>query len=211
MSHEHVGALLLAAGQSRRMGASNKLLIPINGTPMVRLCAQQLIAAGMAPLVVTGHDRAAIHAALDGLAVTFAHNADFATGQAGSIACGMRAVISRQSTPPVTAMVIALADMPMVTADCVRALCTHHLALADAERHITMPIYQGRRGNPVIWGQIFFEALMQLTGDQGGRQLLGAHKAALNLMEWQDDSIHLDVDTPDAYSQVTQTNYDDQG
>ena len=211
MGREQVGALLLAAGQSRRMGATNKLLAPIDGIPMVRLCARHLIAAGMTPVVVTGHDRAAIHAALEGLAVTFAHNAEFAQGQAGSIACGMHAMTTRQSAQPLTAALIALGDMPLVTTELIGALLTNHVATVNSERRITMPIYQGRRGNPVIWGRTFFEALSQLAGDQGGRQIMGAHEAAFNLLEWHDGSIHLDVDTPACLSQMTPTNCDDQG
>ena len=88
-----IGGILLAAGSSRRMGETNKLLVEIDGQPMVRHAAMAMLEGGIRDLVVvTGHQQDLVRRALQGLEVTFIHNADFAAGQAGSVAVGVGAV-----------------------------------------------------------------------------------------------------------------------
>lgn len=189
-----IGAIVLAAGQSRRMGDVNKLLIDIDGTPMVRRCVMALASAGIEDVVVvTGHQAAKVEAALAGLNVRFVHNPDFENGQAGSVACGVAAMDDAHG-----AALVALGDMPDISADLVTRLVADHLALPNSHSRISFPVYDGRRGNPVIWGQSFFDDLKTLTGDSGGRQILGSNTAAINSFGWQDDSIHRDIDTHDA-------------
>jgi molybdenum cofactor cytidylyltransferase len=70
-----------------------------------------------------------------------------------------------------------------------------HGGLGDHESRISFPVHEGRRGNPVLWGRGFFEALGKLDGDRGGRQVLNDNPAAVNSISWYDDSIHRDIDT----------------
>ncbi len=72
-----------------------------------------------------------------------------------------------------------------------------HSGLGDHEMRISFPVYEGRRGNPVLWGRGFFEALAGLSGDIGGRRILAENPAAVNSISWIDDSIHNDIDTGD--------------
>src|SRR4029077_13522341 len=89
----HVAAIVLAAGRSTRMGGPNKLLAEIGGKPLVRIAAEQALASRARPVVVvTGHQRAEVEAALKGLPVTFAHNPDFAEGLSTSVKTGLAAV-----------------------------------------------------------------------------------------------------------------------
>lgn len=193
-ANKSVGAIVLAAGQSRRMGEQNKLLVNIDGMPMVRRCVVALQAGGINDvLVVTGHQSAEVEEALSGLEVRFIHNADFADGQAGSVACGIAAMDEAHS-----AALVALGDMPDISAELVAGLVADHIALPNSLSRISFPVYDGQRGNPVIWGYAFFDDLRALTGDSGGRQILGSNAAAINSFSWHDDSIHRDIDTRDA-------------
>ena len=83
------------------------------------------------------------------------------------MACGVR----HHQAGPHAAVLIALGDMPLVTPDLIAALMRDHIGLPDAPDRITLPVCDGRRGNPVIWGA-GFDGLMALTGDSGGRTIL---------------------------------------
>jgi molybdenum cofactor cytidylyltransferase len=175
------------------MGEVNKLLVEIDGEPLVRRAAQAMRDGGIMDLVVvTGHQRDEIVAALHGLEVTFAHNADFVAGQAGSVAAGIAAL-----PQTVSGALIALGDMPYISPDLVAEMIRDHSGLGDHEARISFPVHEGRRGNPVLWGCGFFEALGRLSGDMGGRQVLRENPAAVNSISWHDDSIHRDIDTPE--------------
>jgi molybdenum cofactor cytidylyltransferase len=187
-----IGGVLLAAGSSRRMGDVNKLLAEIEGEPLVRRAVRAMLDGGIMDLVVvTGHQHDDVVAALDGLAVSVAHNADFATGQAGSVATGIAALPAT-----VSGALIALGDMPFIAPELVAEMIRDHSGLGDHETRISFPVHAGRRGNPVLWGRGFFDALGQLGGDMGGRQVLRENPAAVNSISWHDDSIHHDIDTP---------------
>ena len=127
-----------------------------------------------------------------GMVLRFVHNADFAGGQAGSVATGVSALSN-----DVSGALIALGDMPFVSADLVAEMIQDHSGLGDHEMRISFPVYEGRRGNPVLWGRGFFEALAGLSGDIGGRRILAENPAAVNSISWTDDSIHNDIDTGD--------------
>ena len=152
-----------------------------------------MLAGGIEDLVVvTGHQAPAIEAALSGLNLRFAHNPDFADGQSCSVAAGIAAMPASAS-----GALIALGDMPYLSADLVAEMVQDHARLSDHNTRISFPVYDGRRGNPVLWGSGFFKALQDLTGDIGGREILAAHPAAVNSITWRDDSIHRDIDNPD--------------
>lgn len=191
--HISVGAILLAAGASRRMGAGgHKLLAEFDGCPLVRRSAQVLLASCVRPvIVVTGSRRADIEAALKGLDVHLAFNPAHASGMGGSLACGF----SHAGVAGRDGMLVMLADMPAVTH-------AHVDRLADAfRRHggrvIIRAGCEGSPGNPVILPRALYGKVRQLSGDTGARGVIagsglpvidiGIGPAAL-----------LDVDTPAA-------------
>jgi molybdenum cofactor cytidylyltransferase len=184
--------MLLAAGQSRRMGGQNKLLADIAGKPMVRHVAETMCDAGIDDLtVVIGHQADQVAAALDQLPVNLVFNPQFAAGQGHSVAAGITGL-----DDSVTDVVIALGDMPLVSVETLRQLIAAHQACTDHQRRITLPSCAGKRGNPVIWGSAFFPELKQLRGDAGGRQVLQDHLAAHNPVESTTSTIFQDIDTP---------------
>jgi molybdenum cofactor cytidylyltransferase len=191
-----VAAVVLAGGQSRRMGSLNKLLAPVDGVPMVRATLQRICAAGVdRVLVVTGHQRERVHAALQGIAVDFVHNPQYAQGLSTSLACGIAALGA-----DVDAALVCLADMPRVRAQHVQRL----LAAFDPVegRSICVPTHRGKRGNPVLWDRRYFQEMAAVRGDVGARHIIGEHADAVCEVEMDDDGVLLDVDSPQALAEL---------
>lgn len=192
--HISVGAILLAAGAARRMGTGggHKLLAEFDGCPLVRRSAQTLLASCVHPvIVVTGHRRAEIEAALEGLDVHLAFNPAHASGMGGSLAFGF----SHAGVSGRDGMLVMLADMPALTA-------THidHLAAAF-RRHggavIVRAGCDGSPGNPVILPQALYGKVRQLSGDSGARGVIAGSGLPVIEIEIGPAAL-LDVDTPDA-------------
>ena len=142
MMHD-TGAIILAAGQSTRMGDANKLLLPIDGVAMVRRVVLQYRAAIDGPItVVTGHQAADVVSALHGLDVTCVHNPDFANGQQGSVAVGL------QYAPDTQILLIGLGDQPLLTANDIATLVKTHQKTASSK--VGIPVSGDVRGNPIV-------------------------------------------------------------
>jgi molybdenum cofactor cytidylyltransferase len=192
----HVGALVLAAGQSRRMGTLNKLLIEIDGVPMVRWVVEMLRQSKVDPIVVvTGHEHERIAAALKDLGVTLAHNPEFAQGLSTSLKVGIAAL-----SGDVDGALVCLGDMPRVTAAEVDRLIG---AFNPVEgRGIVVPTLNGKRGNPVLWSKRFFPEMSQVAGDVGARHLIGAYPEMVAEVEMAGDGVLTDIDTPQALAKL---------
>jgi len=186
-----VAGLILAAGRSTRMGGPNKLLAELNGKPLVRIVAEQVLASKASPvIVVTGHQSKDVEAALKGLKVTFVHNPDFADGLATSVKAGIAAVPENAD-----GAVVCLGDMPLIDAKLIDRLVDAFAP--DRGSLIAVPVAGGRRGNPVLWSRRFFPELMTLDGDVGARHLIARHAEAVAEVEVEGQSAFLDIDTPD--------------
>lgn len=186
-----IAALVLAAGQSARMGGPNKLLAELDGLPLVQRTVRTLGEACVRPvIVVTGHEGMRIREVLANDDVILVHNPDYATGLSSSLRCGLGAL------PPETeGVLVCLADMP-----CVRATDIERLIAAFAPEGkcaICVPIFAGRRGNPVLWARCFVPEMMELTGDTGARALLGRYAACACEVDCAGSGVLIDVDTPE--------------
>jgi molybdenum cofactor cytidylyltransferase len=191
-----VAAIVLAAGRSTRMGGPNKLLAEIGGLPLVRIATEQALASRAAPvIVVTGHERAKVEAALAGLKVRLVHNPDYAAGLSTSLKAGLSAL-----PPSADGAIVCLGDMPQVTARLIDRL----LDAFDPERGalVVVPTIEGKRGNPVVWSRRFFSDLMALEGDVGARHLIATYADVVAEVPVEDSAALTDVDTPDALQAV---------
>jgi molybdenum cofactor cytidylyltransferase len=187
-----IAALLLAAGSSRRMGETNKLIATIGGRPLVRIAAEAALGSEAATLtVVTGHAPGDVEAALAGLDFVRVHNPDFAGGLSTSLRAGVASL-----PPDVDGVVILLADMPAISSENVDRLIE-----AFRPEGIVVPGFAGQRGNPVLWSRRFFPELMAVAGDTGGRRLIEAHREAVTEVELG-AAVALDVDTPEALAAI---------
>ena len=192
---KRIGAVVLAAGRSTRMGGPNKLLAEIRGRPLVRIASEEALASGASPvIVVTGHQRAEIEKALGGLPVRLAHNPDFADGLATSLKAGIRALPS-----DVDAAIVCLGDMPCIDPKLMRQL----MAAFAPERGVlvVVPTFEGKRGNPVLWSRRFFPDLMAIEGDVGARHLIGRYGEAVVEVPVAKGTL-VDVDTPESLAEL---------
>ncbi len=187
-----VAAIILAAGCSHRMGAQNKLLQTIGGVPMVSHVLKAVLASRVKQvIVVTGHEANDIHQLLPTTRVTSVFNPEYKTGMASSLRYGLQAVAGEMSSA-----MIVLGDMPFVSS----TLLDQLIAQFDLEPEldIVAPVREGRRGNPVLWGRRYFERMQELQGDAGARDLLLEYAANVSSVEVNDESIFLDIDSPEA-------------
>src|SRR5712691_6966026 len=187
-----IAALLLAAGQSRRMGGPNKLLAEIDGRPMVARVAQRLLSSHARPIVaVLGNQADAVDAALGKLPVERVRNPAFADGLSTSLKRGLQALPAGCDE-----IIVCLGDMPLVTGRDLDRLIAAFNPLEG--RAIIVPNRHGKRGNPVLWARRFFAEMAELAGDVGAKHLIGEHAELVYEVEMDSDGVLVDVDTPDA-------------
>jgi molybdenum cofactor cytidylyltransferase len=189
----HVCALLLAAGASRRMAGEDKLLREIDGVPLLRRSAQSLLASSVSDcIVVLAPNSKAHREALDGLPVTIIEAVDASEGMSASIRAGVCAMDAKTS-----AVILALADLPDITPNHINQIINAHDK--DAERLIVCPINEtNQRGHPVLFDARFFENLSDLSGDRGARDVLCAVPEFVHEIP-MDAAVTLDLDTPQAW------------
>jgi molybdenum cofactor cytidylyltransferase len=188
-----IAALVLAAGRSSRMGGPNKLLAEIGGRPLVRIAVEEALASQARPvIVVTGHQRERVEAALADLPVDFVHNPYFADGLGTSLKTGIAALPAQSD-----GVIVCLGDMPQVDA----AMINRLIGAIDPAKGalIAMPTIEGQRGNPVVWSRRFFPDLMAVEGDVGARYLIGRYTEAVAEVPLSGKAALTDVDTPEVF------------
>ncbi len=185
-----IHAVILAAGPSRRFGDSNKLLVEVDGRPMLQRVVEAVMAGGVDDaVVVTGADYASITSLLRGYEVKLVRNKGWPEGMGTSLAKGMKALESDNCG----GILVCLGDLPFLSSRMVRRVIEvfrqHH-----GER-IVVPMVKGRRGHPVIFPVAYWTELGKLAGDKGARSIL--NKAGPSLFEVEVDSSEIvrDVDT----------------
>jgi molybdenum cofactor cytidylyltransferase len=186
-----IAALLLAAGQSSRMG-SNKLLAEIDGRPMVARVAQRLLSSRARPIVVVlGNQADRVDAALGKLPVERVRNPAFAEGLSSSLKAGLAALPEE-----IDGVIVCLGDMPLVAGRDLDRLIAAFNPLEG--RAIIVPVRRGKRGNPVLWAKRFIPEMAELAGDVGAKHLIGEHAELVCEVEMDSDGVLVDIDTPDA-------------
>jgi len=192
----NVTAIILAAGQSKRMGRQNKLLTEIDGRAMVARAVDAVTASSVRTVnVVLGHEAESVKKALKGRPVNFIENPDYADGLSTSLKRGLSA-LPRETD----AALICLGDMPRITTTEIERLIT---GFKPNQRHsICVPTYNGKRGNPVLIGRRFFPEIRDIAGDIGARSLIDAYPEFIHEIEMESDGILLDIDTPEALAKL---------
>ena len=195
--HEPVAGIILAAGASTRFGKPKQLL-DWRGQPFVRAVVQTAIRAGLSPIiVVTGSNAEQVEDAISGIDVTIVRNENWQSGQGRSIREGIRAITPSQTGYRVGGALFFLSDQPQVNTAIIHALVEKHAERLDP---IIAPMILDRRGNPVLFDRVTFSDLMTIEGDTGGRAIFHKHK--VEYLPWHDDSLLLDVDTPEQYQRL---------
>ena len=192
-----IHAVLLAAGRSERMGRNNKLLLNVDGIPLVRKSAINILNSNVTSMtVVTGFDENKIVNALSGLNVNFVKNINFREGLSSSLKAGLANI-----TPTPSAVIICLADMPKIQPEHINRLLENFDPLRGLE--ICIPTNNGKRGNPVLIGSRFFPYIFETSGDFGAKQVMKQHSDKIVEVEIGTSDIHFDIDTQDEYENFT--------
>jgi len=186
-----VGVIVLAAGGSRRFG-SPKQLLPWEGKTLVRHVVDRVLDSSVDQVaVVLGHHAESVGALLSGRGVLTVINEDWEQGQASSVRAGLQALPESYD-----ACLFVLADQPHVTSDLIDSMVARY-------RHtlapVVLPVYRGQRGNPVLFARALFPELLEMQGDQGGRQVIERHEQEIEAVEVHDPNLFLDIDTVEEY------------
>lgn len=186
-----IAAVLLAAGESVRMGQS-KPLLPFGNTTLVEHLVEELLVSEVDRVyVVLGHEAERVQAVLNAHPVHAVVNADYRQGMLSSVRCGLRA-LPRETG----AVLVAPVDQPGLTRALINALLN---AYRVSHKDIAVPIHQGRRGHPLIFSAGYIPEILTDYGDTGLRGLLSRHANALLEFPLDDPAVLDDTDTPEAY------------
>lgn len=185
----HAG-LILAAGESRRMGSPKALLQYRGQTFLDTLCG--LFAARCAPvIVVLGASAEEIRARASGPA-TFVENQDYRSGQTSSMQCGLRAV-----PPDAGGVLFTLVDHPAVAPETIDALVA-----STSSALLRVPRCQGRRGHPIWLSRRLIPEFLALPTDGAARDVVRRHAAETEFLDVDDPGILADIDDPQAYRRL---------
>jgi CTP:molybdopterin cytidylyltransferase MocA len=192
-----IAAVLLAAGQSIRMGRSKLELPWKNGQSIISHVVEVFLEADASPvLVVTGEMKETIETSLRGKGIEFAHNPYFATGgMLSSIKVGLRELEDRT----VEAALISPADLPLLRPTTVRRIIQ---AWELSTPPIISPSYEERRGHPVLIAKTKWEAILRLADDQTLRDFLRIHEREISYLVVDDPGTLHDLDTPEEYRKL---------
>jgi molybdenum cofactor cytidylyltransferase len=184
-----VSAILLAAGESTRMGRQ-KALLPWEGTTLLeyQLASLAEVEAIGEIIVVTGHEPERItEIASTALRTRVAHNANYRTGKVSSIHAGLAAV-----SESCTAILLLAIDQPRAS-EVIRDLVESHDTRGAL---ITVPAYGGRRGHPVLFASAMRQELAAIREEtQGIRALLQRNAGDISVVEFDDPAVLLDVNS----------------
>lgn len=192
--------IVLAAGTSSRLGRPKQLL-DLAGKPVIAHVVMRALNAGLDEvIVVTGGAGEAVAAALTDLPVRIVPNSAYRDGQSTSLVGGLRAVLDDAS---VDAIVVLLGDQPDVDPADIAAVAARRRFGPIAP--IVMTGYGETRSHPILFGREVFPELLAITGDQGGRDVVRAHRAEVAVVPSVFATPPLDLDTEDAYRTLLAT------
>ena len=201
-------AIILAAGSSSRMGGGrHKLMLPLDGRPVLAHVIDATLASQARPIVVViGHQSAQVRSQIEHFTtykdIVVIENAQFQEGMSSSLRLGIQTLLASDYMNRqvyIDSTLILLGDQPLITSKIIDGLISAYRANGSL---IVAPLYNGKRGNPVLFDNSLFPELIEVTGDEGGRTVLNHHRDEVELVEMGDTQANFDVDTWEAYEQV---------
>lgn len=192
-----IGAVLLAAGAGSRLGGCPKSLLELDGTPLIRRIFIALNDAGIGPVVVVvGHHANAIENASQDLPVQRVRNPSPDDGPASSLRIGLQAL-----TVDLDAVIVALADQPLITATDIADLIEAFQSRGD--RHMVVPRVTGEPGNPIIVDAVLRDEWLAGDVNATGRRWRNANPSRVHWFDTSNDHYCVDIDTPEDMARFT--------
>ena len=189
------GIIILAAGNSSRLGRPKQLL-QFRGETLISHVVAEAVAADLQPVVVvTGAYHAEMSDALRGLAVALVYNPHWETGMASGIAVGVKEAL--YLAPSLQAFVVAVCDQPYISAELFRSLVQQQ---AVSGKGIIACTYAETQGTPVLFAARYFNELAALRGEAGARQLLKQYPDEVAAVPFPQGKI--DIDTEEDFRQL---------
>jgi len=187
-----IWAVILAAGESRRMG-TQKLLLPFGDATVIESVVLTALASRVdRVLVVLGADKDDVRKEIEPFGIDFVVNDNFAEGMLSSVQAGFAAL-----PPDAEAAVVMLGDQPFLPARVVDAVAE---AFRRSGSGIVIPVHRGRRGHPILIGLKYRDAVLALDPADGLRRLIQAHAEDIFEAEVEDANILRDMDVPEDYA-----------
>lgn len=194
--HPAICAVILAAGQSSRMEDGHKLLLDLDGQPLISTVVEAALASKLTEvLLVTGHRFEEIAQAVADKNIRTIHNPHYREGLSTSLRIGIQSV-----APDTDAALVLLGDMPQITPEMIDQLIDQYEPAANPAQ-IVAGAHGGRRGHPVLWDRAYFNALCEIEGDKGAKKVITTNIHALQLIELDNQS-QMDVDTRQDYESL---------
>ena len=186
-----ISAILLAAGQSKRMNGENKLTKEVHGIPLIKHSVKNILASSIDELIVVlGHQKETIEKLIDkDEKIKFVFNKGFESGIASSIKIGLNNLSEKTE-----AFFICLGDMPMVNPN-----IYNQLIKSINKREIIVPTYKGQQGNPVLFAKSMKEKIINISGDVGAKKILELNKNKILNVEVGNQSIRKDFNIKDDF------------
>ena len=196
-----ISAVILAAGESRRMGKQNKLLLPVGGEALLVKLVKSVCASDVGQvLVVIGHEAEKIRRKLKELPLSFVYNPNFSEGMTTSIKSGVKEV-----SQDCDGLLICLADMPLInTSDINQLIHAYVQNRIKEKRLIVVPVFQGQRGNPVLFSSEFRNDILDYKKESGCRGVIMNYPESVKEVKMDNDNMLLDVDTLEDYQIVSE-------
>lgn len=189
------GIVILAAGNSSRLGEPKQLLRYQNKTLIRRITEAAAAVADASVTVVTGSAPERIIAELESVHYTSAHNDNWPSGMASSVRCGLSKTLSEN--PEIASVILAVSDQPFVTTELFEVLISKANATSSG---IVASAYDNILGTPVLFKKAYFDALLGLTGHEGAKKLLKKFADDVESVSFPAGSI--DIDTQQDYLEL---------
>ncbi|MBI3000762.1 MAG: nucleotidyltransferase family protein [Deltaproteobacteria bacterium] len=189
-------AVVLSAGESRRMG-SPKALLPIGGETFIERIVASLGRSKVGKIIVVlGHNAEGIRSQVAHLPVTWVVNKDYAKGQLSSLIAAVRSLQESAGAPQVDGILVHLVDHPFLDSRLVDEMIDRFY---ESKKLIVLPRYQGRRGHPVIFSTALFAELLGTPLEEGAKAVVRAHRNETLEIETGAEGVTVDIDTEDEY------------
>ncbi len=188
-----IGAIILAAGSSTRMGQSKQLL-PVNGKPLLKKTVEAVLDGGISQaVVVLGSNESEHRRLLEKENIEIHFNVDWARGMGSSIRSGLRLLTERY--PDIEGVIVLVCDQPLLNAEVIKHLIEQYRQTA---KPVIASGYEGTAGVPVLFDRTYFESLMNMPDDQGAKKLIMKNPDDVAIISFPGGEI--DLDTIDDYN-----------